>query len=59
MFSHPLDPPSVTEARRVEEAHIVRWVEQARARAAQRRGGGGALVRPAAAQHEALYVVDA
>lgn len=32
MFSHPLDPPSVREARRIEEAHIARWIEQARAR---------------------------
>ena len=28
MFSHPDDPPSVTAARRCEEAHIRRWVSE-------------------------------
>lgn len=27
MFSHPLDPDSVKEARRVELEHVARWVE--------------------------------
>lgn len=34
MFSHPLDPPSVTEARRFEEHYIAKWIRQARDRAA-------------------------
>lgn len=28
MFSHAADPPSVTAARRFEEAHIRRWISQ-------------------------------
>lgn len=30
MFSHPRDPDSVKEARKIQEHHIRRWVEQAR-----------------------------
>ena len=48
MFSHPLDPPSVKEARRVEEHFITTWAAEARARS-----------RPAIAlrqaQHAAAY----
>jgi hypothetical protein len=29
MFSHPLDPPAVTAARRTELQHISRWIEEA------------------------------
>ena len=28
MFSHAADPPSVTAARRCEEAHIRRWISE-------------------------------
>lgn len=31
MFSHPLDPPSVIEARKVELQHIARWIDEKRA----------------------------
>ena len=36
MFSHPLDPPSVTAARAAQRAHMRAWVDQA-----ARRGAGG------------------
>ena len=48
MFSHPLDPPSVREARAFEERYIAKWVAQARERSSasgggmQMSGGGGA-----------------
>ena len=32
MFSHAADPPSVTAARRCEEAHIRRWIFEHAAR---------------------------
>jgi hypothetical protein len=32
MFSHPLDPPSVKEARALEERYIAKWIGEARAR---------------------------
>ena len=32
LCSHPLDPPSVKEVRKLEEEHIVRWISEARAR---------------------------
>ena len=45
MFSNPLDPPSVREARALEEHYITKWVAQARersrARAARQGRGGG------------------
>jgi len=31
MFSHPLDPPSVTAARQTELQHITRWIHEASA----------------------------
>ncbi len=36
MFSHPLDPPSVTAARATQRAHMRAWVDQA-----ARHGAGG------------------
>ena len=40
MFSNEEDPPSVLEARRLQEKHIRKWIKQARGR--KRPGSGGA-----------------
>lgn len=32
MFSNPADPPSVREARAVEEHYIAKWISEARGR---------------------------
>lgn len=59
MFAHPLDPPSVTAARALEERHIAAWVQEARARgAARRRNRTTALGGGAWPQHEALVAVS-
>ena len=47
MFSHPLDPPSVTAARATEAAYIAKWVAQARARAGDSSHAPGASVASA------------
>lgn len=44
MFSNAADPPSVRAARAEEEAHVARWIAEARARGA---GAGGAGARAA------------
>ena len=42
MWSHPLDPPSVKEARRVEEHFIAKWIAEAREQAQARAQGAAA-----------------
>lgn len=58
MFSNPLDPPSVREARRVEEAHIARWIEEARGRGRHGGGTAGAHGLAASAIHAALLTAQ-
>lgn len=63
MFSNPLDPPSVREARALEERYITKWVAQARersrARAARQGSGRGGMQRGVgAAGHGALVAEE-
>ena len=52
--SHPLDPPSVKEARQVEEKHIARWIKEARAR---KQANGKVVTQVEARQGAAAAVV--
>ncbi|GAB4814859.1 hypothetical protein N2152v2_001905 [Parachlorella kessleri] len=54
MFSNELDPPSVKHARAFEEAHIAKWIEEARGKvnpraAVGRRARGGSVKQTALA----------